>query len=119
MREIEAATGRTGQRFLIAKGGNDTELNAAFRSFVQQRVGAMLVAANVYFDTQREKIIAFAAQQLASAMYQLREYAVAGGLISYGPRITDYIIRPASTSGASSKARSLPICRSCNRQDSS
>jgi putative tryptophan/tyrosine transport system substrate-binding protein len=89
LQEIEDATGRTGQRLFIAKAGNDTELNAAFRSLIQQRVGAMLVAASVYFDTQREEIIAFAAQNRLPAMYQLREYAVAGGLISYGPRITD------------------------------
>jgi hypothetical protein len=44
----------------------------------------MLVAASVYFDTQRVEIIAFAAQNRLPAMYQLREYAAAGGLISYG-----------------------------------
>jgi putative ABC transport system substrate-binding protein len=89
LREIEDAAGRIGQRLFIAKAGNDTDLNVAFASLIQQRVGAMLVTANTYFDTRRERIIAFAAQNRLPAMYQLREFAVAGGLISYGPRITD------------------------------
>ena len=89
LREIEEATRKTGQRLFVARAGNDTELDAAFRSLIEQRVGAMLVAATAYFDTTRERIIALAAGSKIPAMYHLREYAVAGGLISYGPRITD------------------------------
>ena len=89
LREIEEATRKIGQRLFVARAGNDTELDAAFRSLIEQRVGAMLVAATVYFDTTRERIIALAAGSKIPAMYHLREYAVAGGLISYGPRITD------------------------------
>src|SRR5260221_633654 len=50
---------------------------------------ALLVAADPYFDTRRERIIGFAAQQRLPAIYQFREYAVAGGLLSYGLSITD------------------------------
>ena len=49
----------------------------------------LLVTANPYFDTRREQIIALAAQNRLPAFYHFREYATAGGLISYGPRITD------------------------------
>jgi putative ABC transport system substrate-binding protein len=49
----------------------------------------MLVAASPFFDTRRERIIAFAADHQIPAMYQFREYAIAGGLLSYGPSITD------------------------------
>jgi hypothetical protein len=45
--------------------------------------------ADPYFDTQRDRIIAFAAQNHLPAVYQVREYALAGGLISYGPSMTD------------------------------
>jgi putative ABC transport system substrate-binding protein len=64
-------------------------LNAAFVSMVQQRVGAVLVSANPYFDTRRDQIIALAAQNKLPAFYHFREFVVSGGLISYGPRITD------------------------------
>jgi putative ABC transport system substrate-binding protein len=52
-------------------------------------VGALLVTADPYFDTRRERIVAFAEQQRLPAIYQFREYAVAGGLMSYGVDITD------------------------------
>ena len=64
-------------------------MNAALLSLIQQRVGAVLVAASAFFDTLRDRIISFAAQNRLPAMYQFREYAASGGLISYGPRITD------------------------------
>jgi putative tryptophan/tyrosine transport system substrate-binding protein len=66
-----------------------TELNAALASLVQHGVRAVLVAADPYFDTRRDRIIAFAAENRIPAIYQFREFAVAGGLISYGPSITD------------------------------
>jgi putative tryptophan/tyrosine transport system substrate-binding protein len=87
--EIEDATRKFGQHLFIAKVGSDAELDAALGSLIQQQVGALLVAASAYFDTRRDLIIAFAAKHKLPAIYQFREYAVAGGLISYGPRITD------------------------------
>jgi putative ABC transport system substrate-binding protein len=89
LKEIEDATRKLGQRLFVAKAGNDGELDAAFASLIQERVGALLVAASAYFDTRRARIISFAAENKLPAIYQLREYAAAGGLISYGPRITD------------------------------
>jgi ABC-type uncharacterized transport system substrate-binding protein len=89
LQDIEDAIRTIGQRLFVAKASNDTELNAAFTSLVQQRVGAVLVAADPYFDTRRDRIIAFAAQNRLPAIYQFREFAVSGGLISYGPNITD------------------------------
>ena len=49
----------------------------------------MLVAASPYFDVRRDRIINFAERQRLPAIYQFREYAVAGGLLSYGASITD------------------------------
>jgi putative ABC transport system substrate-binding protein len=89
LKEIEDATRKTGQRLFVAKVGSDAELDAALGSLIQERVGALLVAASAYFDTRRARIISFAAENKLPAIYQLREYAAAGGLISYGPRITD------------------------------
>jgi ABC-type uncharacterized transport system substrate-binding protein len=89
LQELEAAGRKTGQQLLILKASNDSELSAGLGSFVQQRVGALLVCADPYFDTQRDRIIAFAAQNRLPAIYHFREFAVAGGLMSYGPSITD------------------------------
>ena len=89
LQELERAAETIGQRLFISRANNDLEMDAAFALLVQQRVGALLAVGNPYFDTRRDRIIAFAARNRLPAMYHFREYAVAGGLISYGPSITD------------------------------
>ena len=87
--ELEQAARAIGRRLFVAKAGDDAGLNAAFALLLQQGIGALLVAADAYFDTRRDRIIAFAAQNRLPAVYHFREYAFAGGLVSYGPSITD------------------------------
>jgi putative tryptophan/tyrosine transport system substrate-binding protein len=83
--DIEQAARTVGQRILIANASTDDELEAAFASFVRGGVGALLVTADPYFDVRRDRIVAFAARQRLPAIYQFREFAVAGGILSYGP----------------------------------
>jgi putative ABC transport system substrate-binding protein len=64
-------------------------LNAAFSSLLQQQISALHVTASPYFDSRRERIIAFAEQNRLPADYPSRDYAVAGGLVSYGPSFTE------------------------------
>jgi putative ABC transport system substrate-binding protein len=73
----------------VAKAASNADLESAFASFMEKRLGAVLVAAAPFFDTRRERIIALAAQHKIPTMYHFREYAVAGGLISYGPNTTE------------------------------
>jgi putative ABC transport system substrate-binding protein len=89
LQQIEDAARILGLQVVAANVSTDVELDLAFASLVQQRVGAFLVAADPYFDTRRDKIVSFAAQARLPAIYQFREFAVAGGLISYGPSITE------------------------------
>jgi putative ABC transport system substrate-binding protein len=89
VQQIEEAARSIDQRLVIAKASTDVELEAGFASLVRAGIGALLVAADPYFDTRRDRIVAFAAQQRLPAIYQFREYAVAGGLLSYGVSITD------------------------------
>ena len=89
LQQLEEAARAINQRLFIAKASTDPELDASFASLQREGAGALLVAADPYFDTQRERIIGFAAQQRLPAIYQFREYAVAGGLLSYGVSITD------------------------------
>src|SRR5262249_29566050 len=74
---------------LVANASTEKELETAFTVLTSERVGALLVTADPYFDTRREQIVGFAARHRLPAIYQFREYAVAGGLLSYGVRITD------------------------------
>jgi putative ABC transport system substrate-binding protein len=86
---LEKAAQVTSQRLSIFRVSNDGELNAGLAAVLQQRVGALLVAADPYLDTRRQQLITFAAQNKLPAIYQFREFAIDGGLMSYGPSVTD------------------------------
>jgi len=87
--QIEEAARSVDQPIVVAKASSDEELAAAFATLTTARVGALLVAGDPYFDTRRDRLVAFAQRQRLPAIYQFREYAVAGGLLSYGVDITD------------------------------
>jgi putative ABC transport system substrate-binding protein len=89
LNDLELAAKGVGQRLFVAPANNDAELDAALTSLGQQRVAAILVTSAPFFDTRLERIVSFAAQNRLPAIYQFREYAVAGGLISYGPNIVE------------------------------
>jgi putative ABC transport system substrate-binding protein len=85
LQELEEAASKIGKRIFAAFAGNDPEVDAALGALSREQVGALLVAANAYFDTRRRRLIALAAQYRIPALYHFREYVVDGGLISYGP----------------------------------
>jgi putative ABC transport system substrate-binding protein len=89
LQQVEEAARSIDQRVLVANASTDEELETAFAALTSERVGALLVTADPYFDTRREQIVGFAARYRLPAIYQFREYAVAGGLLSYGVSITD------------------------------
>jgi putative tryptophan/tyrosine transport system substrate-binding protein len=87
--QIEEAARSIDQRIFFAKASTDEQLMAAFAALTVERVGALLVAADPYFDTRRDQIVGFAERQRLPAIYHFREYAVAGGLLSHGVSVTD------------------------------
>src|SRR5262245_39303902 len=89
LQELEEAARTINQPIVVAKASTDEDLDAAFAALTNERPGALLVASDPYFDVRRERIIGFAERQRLPAIYQFREYAVAGGLLSYGVSITD------------------------------
>jgi ABC-type uncharacterized transport system substrate-binding protein len=85
---VEAARA-LGQRLVVLNGGSDDSIEANFAALIQQHVAALLVAGDVFFDIRRDQLVALAARHRVPAMYQFREYALAGGLMSYGASVTD------------------------------
>jgi len=87
--DIQEAARAIGQRIIVANSSGDDGLESAFVSLVRDGIGALLVASDPYFDTRRDRIVSFAARQRLPAIYQFRDWAVAGGVLSYGVSITD------------------------------
>jgi putative ABC transport system substrate-binding protein len=89
IRDVQEAARGLGQRLVVLDAGTDEKIEAAFAALYPQRVSALLVGADPFFDTRRERLVALASQHRVPAIYQFREYALAGGLMSYGTSITD------------------------------
>ena len=87
-----------------------------FASFVQQRVNAVIVGADAFFTNRREQLVGLAARHVMPAIYYLREFAIVGGLISYGASITDAYHLAGGYTARISKAKSRPTCPFSNRQ---
>jgi putative ABC transport system substrate-binding protein len=81
-RDAQAAADTRGQKLIVVKASTVTELDVAFTTLVQQRVGALLVPAEPFFFSQRERLVALAADHAVPAIYSLREFVDAGGLMS-------------------------------------
>jgi putative tryptophan/tyrosine transport system substrate-binding protein len=71
------------------KASTDREIDAAFVSLVQARTGALLVSGDAFFNSRIEHIVGLAARHAIPTMYQVPEFVVAGGLISYGSSLIE------------------------------
>jgi putative tryptophan/tyrosine transport system substrate-binding protein len=89
LREISAAARTLGRRIEYYTASTDAELELAFSRIKQENAAALLPAADAFFDTRRQQIIAFAAKSRLPTIYQFREFATAGGLMTYGISITE------------------------------
>jgi putative tryptophan/tyrosine transport system substrate-binding protein len=83
--DVHAAARTLRQQIHIVKASNDREIDAAFATVAQRKVTAVLVCANAYFSSRRNQIVALAAQHALPAIYDQREFAAAGGLMSTEP----------------------------------
>jgi putative ABC transport system substrate-binding protein len=86
---VLAAAELVGQKMAIVEAHTDSELEAAFATLVQQRTGALVVEADPFFVNRSNKLVELTARQKVPAIYFLREFVVAGGLMSYGTSITE------------------------------
>jgi putative tryptophan/tyrosine transport system substrate-binding protein len=88
-KDVQAAARDLGQRLIVLNGGTDKEIDTSFASLAQHQVGALLVGSDPFFDPRRDRLISLAARYAVPAIYQFRDYVLAGGLMSYGASITD------------------------------
>ena len=79
-----AAARAMSQKVLVQIVSDDVDLQKSFATLTQQRASALVVGNGTFFSSRHEQLIALAARNALPAIYPLREYAVAGGLMSYG-----------------------------------
>ena len=82
--DVQEAARTVGLQIHVLRATTDREIDAAFAALSGIRAGALVVSANAFFNTRREQIVALAARHAIPAIYDGREYAAAGGLVSYG-----------------------------------
>jgi putative ABC transport system substrate-binding protein len=89
MQDVEQGRRVLGRPIAIINARDDREIEAAFATLAQRRIGALLVASDPFFFGRREQIVALAARYKLPAIYEWREFVQAGGLASYGTNLAD------------------------------
>jgi putative ABC transport system substrate-binding protein len=89
LKELQAKAGDMKLNLVVGKARAESEIDTAFEALARQKIDALLVAADPLFNSRRARVLALATRYAIPAMYQWREFAAAGGLMSYGPSIVD------------------------------
>jgi putative ABC transport system substrate-binding protein len=84
IKDVQEAARAKGVQLPIVKAGTEGELASAFGSLDQLHAGAIVIANDPFFNTRREQLVALAARHAVPAIYEWREFAELGGLMSYG-----------------------------------
>jgi putative tryptophan/tyrosine transport system substrate-binding protein len=79
---------------------------------VDKKAGALVVSGDAFFTDARDQIVALAARYRVPAIYHAREYAMAGGFVSYGSSLPDAFRQAGFYAGESSRAKGHPTCQS-------
>jgi putative ABC transport system substrate-binding protein len=84
LRAVEAAAHALGRQILIVKASTEREIDDGFATVIQAGAGALFVGTGPFYVSKRRQLVALAARHALLASYQLREFVVVGGLMSYG-----------------------------------
>jgi putative ABC transport system substrate-binding protein len=89
LKDLQEAARTVGQQVHVFKASSEADIHAAFRAVARLPATALLVGADPFFNGRREQLVTLAAHYSIPAMYELREYVLAGGLMSYGTNLAD------------------------------
>jgi ABC-type uncharacterized transport system substrate-binding protein len=89
LQELQAAARTLGVEVEAFKAGSPSEIDTAFASLVARRAGALLVAADAFFNTRGQQLALLSARHALPTIFHLRHFSAAGGRISYGPNLAD------------------------------
>jgi putative ABC transport system substrate-binding protein len=112
MRDVQEAARAKRVQLRILKASTESEIDAAIATLVQLQAGALVVGTDLFFNSRRAQLVALAARHAVPAIYEFREFAAAGGLISYGPSLTAIYRQVGSYAGKilkGAKPADLPV----------
>jgi putative tryptophan/tyrosine transport system substrate-binding protein len=89
LRDMLAAASVLARKVIVVEARSERDFEPAFATFVERQAGGLVVGANTLFDSNRDKLVMLAARHKIPAIYQAREYALDGGLMSYGASYAD------------------------------
>ncbi len=119
--DVEAEARRAavvfGRELVLVRAASESEIEAAFATLTRMGIGGLLVGPDPFFDSRADRIVELATRHAVPAIYSLREYATAGGLMSYGTSITEAFRLVGSYAGRILKGETpanLPIQQSTN-----
>ena len=115
LREVQEAAASLGVQLVIVRANVESDFDAAFSTLVQQRATALLVCASPFFNIRRQQLVVLAARHTLPAIYEWREFAAAGGLMSYGTVFSDSYRQAGVYTGRilkGAKPADLPVVRS-------
>jgi putative ABC transport system substrate-binding protein len=87
--EVRAAAAAAGVQPLVVRAGTERDIDAAFAILIEKRIGALIVSNDPFFNVRREQFVALAARHAVPAIFELREFVTAGGMMSYGPSLSE------------------------------
>jgi putative tryptophan/tyrosine transport system substrate-binding protein len=112
LNDVEQAGRAAGWQIQVLNASTERDLEAAFTSLSRRRTDALVITGDTFFATQRNQLVTLAARHAIPAIYQRREYAQAGGLITYGTNFSDMFRQTGSYAGRilkGAKPTDLPI----------
>jgi putative ABC transport system substrate-binding protein len=87
--DAQAAAATLGYKLIVVKASSAGEIDAAFATIAEQRAGGLLQQLDPFLQSRRDQLVGLAARYELPAIYERRDFAMAGGLISYGTSLRD------------------------------
>jgi putative ABC transport system substrate-binding protein len=115
LRDVQDSAAHLGLRLIIVRANTESDFDSAFATVVSQRAGAMLVCASPFFNARRQQLIVLTSSHALPAIFEWRDFAVAGGLMSYGTSLNNAYRQAGVYSGRilkGEKAADLPVVQS-------
>jgi putative tryptophan/tyrosine transport system substrate-binding protein len=115
VRDLQEAASRLSVQLVILTANTESDFATAFATLVQRRAAALVVCATPFFNSRRQQLVLMATRHAVPAIYEWRDFAEAGGLMSYGTRLNDAYRQAAVYAGRilkGAKPAELPVVRS-------